>query len=682
MKFILKCSWGRMSRMLMPLGRIGLLAFFCLGLSGPTTYALTNEDCLMCHANMEPRLDASVFSQSAHGGLNCQDCHENIQDVPHQTQIQSVRCGNCHTQEFAEYQLGVHGKALANGTKDVPSCASCHGTHDIFPKSDVRSKVNPLNLPGVCSGCHASQEITRRHPLPSPEFIESYQKSVHGQGVLKSGLVVAAVCSDCHGGHRILPASDPASLVNPKNIPKTCSKCHAGIFRDFTRSAHGEAWRAGKSYGPVCTTCHTAHSISSPRTAAFHGGIAEECGGCHVDRTPSYRDTFHGQATSLGLIRAATCPDCHTAHLNLPKENPHSSINPKNLPGTCGRCHGQVSKGFIQYDPHPDPKDKSKNAVVFYTYTFMNWLLLGVFAFFGLHSALWIQRSLVASVRGEFPRLDKEGPWVRRFSQTNRMTHLVIVVSFLLLAATGLPLKFHYTPWAKVVEAIFGGIEVTRYLHKLFAVVTFGYAITHVSYLVYRIYKKGELNLLYGPFSLTPRPKDALDLLANLRWFLYMGPRPKLGRWTYWEKFDYFAVFWGIPIIGGSGLMLWFPGFFTKFLPGWVLNVAMIVHSEEALMAIGFIFLFHFFHTHLRPESFPLDTVIFTGSMPLERLKEERPEEYELLVKKGELERLIVPAPSNSLLRASRIFGFVALTVGLCLIWAILITVILHMLAL
>jgi len=108
----------------------------------------------------------------------------------------------------------------------------------------------------------------------------------------------------------------------------------------------------------------------------------------------------------------------------------------------------------------------------------------------------------------------------------------------------------------------------------------------------------------------------------------------------------------------------------------------MIVHSEEALMAIGFIFLFHFFHTHLRPESFPLDTVIFTGSMPLERLKEERPEEYELLVKKGELERLIVPAPSNSLLRASRIFGFVALTVGLCLIWAILITVILHMLAL
>jgi cytochrome b subunit of formate dehydrogenase len=146
------------------------------------------------------------------------------------------------------------------------------------------------------------------------------------------------------------------------------------------------------------------------------------------------------------------------------------------------------------------------------------------------------------------------------------------------------------------------------------------------------------------------------------------GKRPDYGRWTYWEKFDYFAVFWGVAVIGATGLLLWFPTFFTRILPGSLLNIATIIHSDEALLAVGFIFTIHFFNTHFRPEKFPMDTVIFTGTVPLEEYAKDRPAEYAELVQKGELESLLEPGPDPRQLRAWRIFGWVALGLGLGLV--------------
>jgi cytochrome b subunit of formate dehydrogenase len=250
--------------------------------------------------------------------------------------------------------------------------------------------------------------------------------------------------------------------------------------------------------------------------------------------------------------------------------------------------------------------------------------------------------------------------------------HVVVVVTFLVLAATGLPLRFHDSGWAKALSAGMGGLEVTRVLHRAAAVVTFGYFAVHIGHIAIRALLRREGGLLWGWNSMVPRPKDLADLLRNLRYFLYLGPRPSFDRWTYWEKFDYFAVFWGVVVIGFSGLMLWLPALFTRFLPGWTLNAAFVVHSEEALLAVGFIFLFHFFHTDLRPESFPLDPVIFTGGIPLERFKAERAVEYERLSRTMELERYLVDPPTPQQLRRWRIFGFLALTVGLSLAFAIL----------
>ncbi|NIM59535.1 MAG: cytochrome C, partial [Candidatus Aminicenantes bacterium] len=226
--------------------------------------------------------------------------------------------------------------------------------------------------------------------------------------------------------------------------------------------------------------------------------------------------------------------------------------------------------------------------------------------------------------------------------------------------------------WAETLSFFLGGISIARVFHRFAAILTFGYALFYIGHLLHRILIKGEWKILSGWRSMTARKKDLVDLFHNFRWFFYLGPRPKLDRWTYWEKFDYYAVFWGIPIIGTSGLMLWFPKFFSQFLPGWVLNVAYVVHSDEAMLAVGFIFLFHFFHNHLRSENFPLDPVIFTGRLPLERFKEERPIEYERLVKNGELEKYLVDPPSNCHRVAAYVFGFITFAVGILLIIAIL----------
>jgi cytochrome b subunit of formate dehydrogenase len=302
----------------------------------------------------------------------------------------------------------------------------------------------------------------------------------------------------------------------------------------------------------------------------------------------------------------------------------------------------------------------------------MTVLLVGVFGFFGVHDLLWLQRALVGWSRGEFEsRPVAAGPHVRRFTGTHVALHRVVMLTFLVLAATGLPLKFHAAPWAKGVTALLGGIELMRVFHRFAAVITLGYAAFHIGYLFYQVAVRREGGLLWGWKSLVPRPSDITDLWRNLRYFLYLGPRPHFDHWGYWEKFDYFAVFWGVPIIGFSGLIVWFPALSTLWLPGWALNAAMVVHSDEALLAVGFIFVFHFFHTHLRPESFPLDPVIFTGLMPLERFKEERPLEYQRLVGSGELQERLVDPPSASALRRARLVGGASVSIGVLLVIAI-----------
>ncbi|MGE5112726.1 MAG: formate dehydrogenase subunit gamma [Acidobacteriaceae bacterium] len=261
-----------------------------------------------------------------------------------------------------------------------------------------------------------------------------------------------------------------------------------------------------------------------------------------------------------------------------------------------------------------------------------------------------------------------------RFSRKNRALHACMVVSFLSLSLTGLTLKFSYTNWAVWLSRLMGGFETAGYIHRTAALIIFGTFITHLTDL-YRQKKERQISwktLIFGPASMVPNREDLREFIATMKWFVGRGPRPEYGRWTYWEKFDYFAVFWGVFIIGSTGLTLWFPIFFTRFIPGAFINVATIIHSDEALLATGFIFTVHFFNTHLRPEKFPMDTTVFTGRMSLAELKRDKPREYAELVASGRLEQNLAEPHPEIVVRGIRAFAWLALAIGsFVVVWII-----------
>jgi cytochrome b subunit of formate dehydrogenase len=262
----------------------------------------------------------------------------------------------------------------------------------------------------------------------------------------------------------------------------------------------------------------------------------------------------------------------------------------------------------------------------------------------------------------------------QRFTRLNRALHVTMIVSFISLAMTGMILKFSYTGWAGFMARRLGGYEGAGLIHRSAATLMFCLFMVHLWDLNRkRIEEHGGsiVKLIFGPGSMLFNRRDLTELIGTLKWFVGAGPRPRYGRWTYWEKFDYFAVFWGIFIIGSTGLMLWFPVLFTNVLPGWLINVATIVHSDEALLATGFIFTVHFFNTHLRPEKFPMDTVVFTGRMSVAEFKRDKPGEYEALVASGKLEENLVEPYQPVVIRTIRAFAWTALTIGTLLVLGI-----------
>jgi cytochrome b subunit of formate dehydrogenase len=259
------------------------------------------------------------------------------------------------------------------------------------------------------------------------------------------------------------------------------------------------------------------------------------------------------------------------------------------------------------------------------------------------------------------------GPHYFRFGLYHRLLHGLVVVSFLGLVATGMPLKFSTAMWAGRLARALGGFEAAGYFHRVFAVLICIAFSIHVGEVAYRVLVRKEADILWGPTSMVPQPRDVVEMIRHFRWFLGLGPRPPFDRFTYWEKFDYWAVFWGMAIIGSSGFVLWFPTFFAHFFPGWLFNVAFVIHSEEALLAALFIFSVHFFNSHFRPEKFPADLVIFTGRVSEAELRHERPAEYERLRAEGMLAELRADAPPRWMRNFSTILAFTALGVGVAL---------------
>jgi thiosulfate reductase cytochrome b subunit len=319
----------------------------------------------------------------------------------------------------------------------------------------------------------------------------------------------------------------------------------------------------------------------------------------------------------------------------------------------------------------------------------MTWLLIGTFAFFALHTVLWLYRSMALYMtdsrewreeKTEVRREDTEE--FTRFTPLDRFLHGLIIISFLMLVITGMPLKFYYMDWAQTMLDVMGGQVVAAVLHRIGALITIFYFSVHVISVIYGLIvgrqrfmnpDTGKLEFkrirkeFFGPDSPMPNSQDLKDIIAHNKWFFGKGPKPQFDRWTYWEKFDYMAVFWGVFMIGLSGLIMWFPEFFTAVLPGWAINVALIIHSDEALLAAGFIFTFHFFNVHFRPDKFPMDRVMFSGRLSKAEMLSERKRLYDRWVEEGTLDQHRAGEEWQSWKKIALPAGFISFLVGVVL---------------
>lgn len=366
--------------------------------------APANDDCLTCHgdpsttrANGQPVVvDVTTFSASIHGQLelNCVDCHADLAaaELPHPEKLAPVDCSTCHDDPATKLKTSIHSAVPKTEGLKVPTCASCHGSHDILPSKDPNSRTYHLNIAKTCAVCHGSSAMAKEIP-GSPQAVSQFADSIHGQALSKSGLVVAPTCVNCHGSHDVREPKDPQSRVFRTTVPQTCGACHEGIKHQFSRGIHGEQVAKGNAQAPVCVDCHSAHNIQSAEKASWRLDVIRECGTCHGESLVSYRDTFHGQVTELGFARVATCADCHGAHEILPATNPKSPVSPTGRVETCRKCHPSANANFAAYDPHANPHDRGRNPLLYFTARFMELLLLGVFGFFGVHSGLWFVRS-------------------------------------------------------------------------------------------------------------------------------------------------------------------------------------------------------------------------------------------------------------------------------------------------
>jgi cytochrome b subunit of formate dehydrogenase len=220
---------------------------------------------------------------------------------------------------------------------------------------------------------------------------------------------------------------------------------------------------------------------------------------------------------------------------------------------------------------------------------------------------------------------------IKRFTAAQRLFHLLLMLSFVSQATTGLSMMYIEIDWGRSLAAFFGGYIFMLYLF-----------IIHAIYMLIKIDWQRFPKSVYGPDSLLPRWEDFGQALQHVGWLLGLRKAPRFDRWGYWEKFDYWAVFWGITILGGTGLILYNPMASSHYMPGWVLNVLLWVHRIEAILAMAHVFIIHFFIGHLRRHNFPMDLVMFDGSVDLEKVRHERPAWVERLELQGSLNGLLV----------------------------------------
>jgi cytochrome b subunit of formate dehydrogenase len=607
---------------------------------------LTNETCLGCHGvegllptdrahrGGVPGLMTDRFAGSVHGSLKCVDCHQNITQIPHPKTTVQVGCVECHK--------------------------------DLYENAKDEGKTNTKQF------AELGKVVTQ---------VDEYLKSIHARPNIKDQSRTNATCYNCHDAHYIYPEGTANYNWWRLNLPYTCGKCHTEELKIYRNSVHGEeVLQIGNAKAAVCSDCHGGMNIQDPFKPETQLAITKNCGKCHKEEWESYLDTYHGQVNKLGFTFTAKCFNCHGSHNIQRVRSPKSSVFPANRLKTCQNCHANATPGFLSFEPHANTYDFARYPYTWLSSKFMLLLLGGVFSFFWTHSALWYYREFRDHQQKkhrphvQISKLPASGKQIyyNRWPLVWRTAHLLFAISVIFLVLTGMTLFYANSSWAPLISKALGGPRITGIIHRTAAVFFLAIFFWHLAYLAIRLGPKWRTFKIFGPNSLVPNLQDIYDAVAMFKWFFGIAPKPNFDRWSYWEKFDYWAPFWGVAIIGGSGAMIWFKDITASYLPGWVFNVAFIFHGEEAVLAAGFLFTVHFFNNHWRPDKFPLDILMFTGRMPLEEYKREHAVEYQRLVETKQLDKYLVDAPSHPMTVGSKILGFTLMACGLILLYMVI----------
>ncbi len=599
---------------------------------------LKDSDCLACHSdvtltedgNGKPvsvYVDQSQLKHSVHGSLlSCVDCHKDVKSLAHDTPPAKISCADCHSDAQENYAHSIHAQDGKPGRNAAATCTDCHGgAHAVLASNNTKSPVNRANIPATCGQCHGQKFLMESNGESTQPFI-AYQQSVHGRAV-ESGKLKAAVCTDCHGAHQILPANQAQSPISKFNVPATCGKCHAEIARTFAASIHGQAIARGNEMAPVCTDCHGIHSIkqhTDPNAPTSAERLSRDvCARCHEgvrlsqefgvpgNQVSSYFDSYHGLAVEGGSVVAANCSSCHGVHDILPSSDPRSTISSANLDATCGKCHKGVTRKFTLTRVHLQDgvraSDIDSIAVRWVRRIYVVLILLVIGAMF-LHNAV-IWRSKAMQIR------TMQNPYMTWMTANQRWQHLVLLTSFVFLVITGFALKF---PGSWFAHTLGMGEHLRGIIHRVAGVVLIGAGLYHIFYVA--AVREGRKLLR----DLAPVPKDAFDVWAAMRYYLGLGgEKPKFARFSYAEKAEYWALVWGTALMGLTGIMMWAKVWVGDLLARWWVDVATAIHYYEAILATLAIMVWHLYQVIFDPDVYPMNWTWWDGKMPVEQYRHE-----------------------------------------------------------
>lgn len=598
---------------------------------------LKNEDCLACHSDsslakdvngkaVSLYVDPKKFGGSVHSAFTCVDCHKDVTAIPHQDNVAKPACSTCHTDEQKAYDGSLHAHAIKAGDGQAANCTNCHGSpHEIVPSSDPQSRVNRVNIATTCGSCHGQKFVMEPSGHNTQEFV-SYEQSIHGKAV-QNGSQQAAVCTDCHGTHEILPPTDVKSPIYKSNVPMTCGKCHDAASKEFMASVHGQAVAKGNWQSPVCTDCHGIHSIlahTDPKSPVSSTQLAQAtCGRCHEgvaltrdfgvagQRGSTYLASYHGLASRLGSSVVANCASCHGAHSIFASADPRSSVNSANLAHTCGQCHPGASSKFSLSKIHvgaplADDVGSKVSGWIRRLYLTLIFVVIGGML---LHNAIL----LYARLAERRPK----GPVVIRMNRNQRIQHMTLFISFFLLVVTGFALKY---PESWLAHLPLMSETPRRLVHRIAAVLMIVTSLYHLMYLIRTV--EGRKLVV----DMLPGIRDAKDAIGNLYHHATgKGEKPQFARFTYAEKAEYWALVWGIIVMALTGIMLWAKVSFGNWLPRWWLDAATAIHFYEAILATLAIIVWHWYQVLFAPEVYPMNWAWWNGQIPLHHYQEEHP---------------------------------------------------------